>query len=116
MAKKLIAVTAIRHNGEDMPANEPIDTSKFTKDELKALYDAGSVRVDDDGQGPDTSVQTEAASPENPLGQDAQQVGDVSKVAKTGSAAAEGTGAQIDTTNTATNATTGAKTNPANKK
>jgi hypothetical protein len=83
MAKKLIAVTTIRHNGEDMPANEPVDTSKFTKDELKALYDAGSVRVEDDGRaGPDTSV--EAASPENPTGQDAQQVGDVSKAAKEG--------------------------------
>lgn len=74
MAKKLIAVTMIRHNGEDMPAGEPVDTSKFTKDELKALYDAGSVRVEDDGkEGPDTSV---ASSPENPQGQDAQQVGD----------------------------------------
>jgi hypothetical protein len=83
MAKKLIAVTAIRHNGEDMPANEPVDTSKFTKEELKALYDAGSVRVEDDGNnGPDTSVNAEAASPENPTGQDAQQVGDVSAAAK----------------------------------
>jgi hypothetical protein len=80
MAKKLIAVTGIKHNGEEFAANEELDTSKFTKDELKSLHDAGAVRVDDDGKatGPDTS----AASPENPQGQDAQAVGDVPASAK----------------------------------
>lgn len=81
MAKKLIAVTAIRHNSEDMEAGAEVDTSKFTKEELKSLYDSGAVRVDDDGKadGPNMSV----SSPENPEGsQDAQQVGDVSAAQK----------------------------------
>lgn len=99
MAKKLIAVTAIKHNGEDFEAGSEVDTAKFTKDELKSLHDAGAVRVEDDGKftGPDTS----AASPENPEGQDAQQVGDVSKAAKEGTATATPT--KATTTNTTTN-------------
>ena len=29
MAKKLVAVTNIRHNNEDIEAGEPVDTSPF---------------------------------------------------------------------------------------
>lgn len=94
MAKKLIAVTNVRHNGDDIEAGSEVDTSKFTKDELKSLYDSGAVRVEDSGglegsskNGPDTSM---AASPENPQGQDAQQVGDVPASQKTATATASG--------------------------
>lgn len=47
MAKKLIAVTEIRHNDEIIPAGDTLDASKFDKKQLEALYDAGAVRVDD---------------------------------------------------------------------
>lgn len=46
MAKKLVAVTGIKHNGEFFPAGEPLDTGKFDKEELKQLHDAGAVKVE----------------------------------------------------------------------
>lgn len=59
MAKKLVAVTNIKNNGEFTPAGETLDASKFDKKQLEALYDAGAVRVD----GSDTSkTETESTS------------------------------------------------------
>lgn len=62
MAKKLVAVTEIRHNDEIIPAGETLDTSKFDKKQLEALYDAGAVRVDD---GADEAEKTSTETPEN---------------------------------------------------
>lgn len=50
MAKKLVAVTEIRHDDLVIPAGETLDASKFEKSQLEALYDAGAVRVDDGQQ------------------------------------------------------------------
>jgi hypothetical protein len=61
MAKKLVAVTNIKHNGEYIPAGEAIDASKFEKDELKQLHDAGAVKV----EGEDDPTAEELA-PEQP--------------------------------------------------
>lgn len=55
MAKKLVAVTNIKFNGELLPAGEPLDASKFDKKQLEALYDAGAVRVD---EGSDEKTET----------------------------------------------------------
>lgn len=46
MAKKLVAVTSIKHNGELFPAGESINPAKFDKEELKQLHDAGAVKVE----------------------------------------------------------------------
>lgn len=71
MAKKLIAVTEIRHDNEIIPAGETLDASKFDKKQLEALYDAGAVRIDDgssnDEAAREATVQT---SEENPQAND----------------------------------------------
>jgi hypothetical protein len=102
MAKKLIAVTNIRHSGEDFEAGSELDTTKFTKEELKSLYDAGAVEVQDGGRS-EMDNMSSSASPENPKGQDAQQVGDVPASAKqgaTGTSSAQPTSATQPTKST----------------
>lgn len=47
MAKKLVAVTEIRHDDKIIPAGATLDASMFEKSQLEALYDAGAVRVDE---------------------------------------------------------------------
>lgn len=70
MAKKLVAVTGIKHNGEFVQAGEAIDASKFSKEELKQLHDAGAVKVDGDEDptpeelAPEKSVNDDQAKPE----------------------------------------------------
>lgn len=79
MAKKLVAVTGIRHNGESFDAGEPIDPSKFSKEELKELHDNGAIVVEDDAK-------PEELTPEE-LGQQGAQMQDVSAAAKESTAA-----------------------------
>lgn len=47
MAKKLVAVTEIRHDDKVIPAGDTLDASMFDKNQLEQLYDAGAIRVDD---------------------------------------------------------------------
>lgn len=47
MAKKIIAVTEIRHDHGITPAGETLDASQFDKKQLEQLYDAGAIRVED---------------------------------------------------------------------
>jgi len=70
MAKMLYAVTNIKGSDVQVKAGDPVDAEKFTKDELKALYDNGAVEVRDveeaqvtDGEPvPDTSVENPKAA------------------------------------------------------
>lgn len=100
MAKKLVAVTGIRHNGEDFEAGSELDTTLFTKEELKSLYDAGAVEVKDDGKSEADMGGASSASPSNPQGQDAQQVGDVPASAKQAGPATSAPSAQTTTSKT----------------
>lgn len=63
MAKKLVAKTGIKYGNDDgmgfINEGDTVDTSKFTREQLKELYDAGAVAVegqDDTYVGPDTSA------------------------------------------------------------
>lgn len=47
MAKKLIAVTNIKHDGNLFDAGAELDPKGFSREQLQALYDAGSVVVTD---------------------------------------------------------------------
>lgn len=57
MAKKLVAVTEVRHNDEVIAAGETLDASKFDKKQLEALYDAGAVRVEEGSETTTTQTQ-----------------------------------------------------------
>lgn len=84
MAKKILAVTGIKHNDEFFDAGEELDPSKFTKDQLKELHDNGAVVIKDDGKLED--VKAENLTPEQ-LGQTGAQSQDVSATAKASTAA-----------------------------
>lgn len=74
MAKKIVAVTGIKHNNGFYAVGDPVDPAQFTKEELKALHDSGAIDIVDDTKpeelqetapepeasfnGPDTSVKT----------------------------------------------------------
>lgn len=45
MAKKLFAVTNIKHDDDFYEAGSSVDEKKFTAEQLKELYDAGAVEV-----------------------------------------------------------------------
>lgn len=57
MAKKLVAVTGIKHNGVFYEAGAPVDPSKFSKDELKELHDNGALVIEDDTKAEDVKVE-----------------------------------------------------------
>ena len=78
MAKKIVAVTDIRHDGDTYPAGQPLDPAKFSKDVLKELHDNGAVVIVDDKAG---DVKAEDLTPEE-LGQKGAQMQDVSAEAK----------------------------------
>lgn len=84
MAKKLVAVTAIKHNGETFEAGATLDPSQFSRDELKELHDNGAVAVQDDSKPED--VKGPDLTPEE-LGQQGAQTQDVSAQAKESTAA-----------------------------
>lgn len=46
MAKKVIAVTTIIHDGETIKPGEELPYEKFNKDQLTRLYERGAVRVE----------------------------------------------------------------------
>lgn len=95
MAKKLVAVTGIKHNGVDFAAGEPVDPSAFTKAELKELHDNGAIVIEDDAKAED--VKGEDLTPEE-LGQKGAQMQDVSATAKESTAATANAGAAKDAT------------------
>lgn len=77
MAKKLVAVTSIKHDGEEFDEGTELDASKFSKEQLKDLYDAGAVKVadsDEDAEQPtvqtpmevDQTVSSQDETSENP--------------------------------------------------
>lgn len=81
MAKKLYAVTNIKGSDVQVTAGDLVDPDKFTKDELKALYDNGAVEVREEEDAPteETGPSTEVESPENPkaaTGENAEQTGE----------------------------------------
>lgn len=45
MSKKVVAAIRIKHNGEYTEAGDPLDTSKFTKEDLTRLYERGAVKI-----------------------------------------------------------------------
>ncbi len=61
MAKKLVAVTAIKHDGEEFADGSELDASKFSKEQLKDLYDAGAVEVKE------TDEETEPETVQTPM-------------------------------------------------
>lgn len=66
MAKKVLATTDIRHNGETYLNGTELDTSLFTKVQLRELHDAGAIEVVDI---------PEAEKAEKPVGPDVETVG-----------------------------------------
>ena len=57
MGKKVFAVTNIKGSDVWVDVGGEVDTTKFSKEELKGLYDAGAVEVRDvEDLGPDTTV------------------------------------------------------------
>ena len=99
MAKRLVAITDIKHNGDFFGAGKPIDPSQFSKAELKELHDNGAIVIEDDAKVED--VKGEDLTPEE-LGQKGAQMQDVSAQAKEGTATVANSGAK--TTETATSA------------
>jgi 3-keto-L-gulonate-6-phosphate decarboxylase len=79
MAKRIVAVTAVKHNGDTFDAGAPIDPSKFSKEELKELHDNGAIVIVDDTT--TDEVKAENLTPEQ-LGQRGAQTSDVSATAK----------------------------------
>lgn len=72
MAKKVYAVTNIKlDSNTEFVAGEEVDVSKFSKDQLKELHDAGAIelRTGDDSKSEEkevTSSQTTEPNPEVP--------------------------------------------------
>lgn len=93
MAKKLVAVTAIKHDGETYDAGTQIDPTKFTREELAELHDNGALVVSDDAKADD--VKAENLTPAE-LGQSGAQMQDVSATAKESTAATANAGAKAD--------------------
>lgn len=83
MAKKLVAVTGIKHDGDFFEAGDEVDPSKFSKAELKELHDNGAIVISDDAKAED--VKGEDLTPEE-LGQKGAQMQDVPAASKEGTA------------------------------
>lgn len=67
MAKKLVAVTGIKHNGKFYSAGETLEPRDFTKEALKLLHDSGALVVSDDATAEDVKAEAEAeAAPVTP--------------------------------------------------
>ena len=50
MPKQVVASVKIIHNGEEFQVGKPLDTSKFTKDDLTRLYERGAVKIMDSSE------------------------------------------------------------------
>lgn len=67
MAKKLVAVTDIRHDGKDYAAGSTLNKDEFTQDQLKQLYDNGAVKIEDtDDKEATSSAAPDTSAPEEP--------------------------------------------------
>lgn len=70
MAKKLTAATDIKAGDTYINAGDPINPSDFTREQLKELYDAGAVKVDDEYTDAEVAakpgVEPDAAKSEDP--------------------------------------------------
>lgn len=88
MAKKLVAVTAIKHNGETFDAGTTLDASQFTREVLTQLHDNGAIVISDASESDSESnaVQASDLTPAE-LGQQGAQTQDVSAAAKESTAA-----------------------------
>jgi hypothetical protein len=65
MAKKLFAVTNIKCNAGWFDAGAELDPQKFDPTDLKSLYDAGALRIEDVADAPAT--EETAATPETKI-------------------------------------------------
>ncbi len=71
MAKKIYAVTNIKGSNVEVVAGDEVPQDRFSKEELKSLYDAGALEVKEveerqasnEPTGPDTSVQEQPEQP-----------------------------------------------------
>ena len=70
MAKKIFAVTGIKGSNSEVAAGDEVPQDKFSKDELKGLYDAGALEVRDvdDTQPMEAPAPEETVTTENPEG------------------------------------------------
>lgn len=50
MPKQVVASVKIIHNGEEFQVGKPLDTSKFTKEDLTRLYERGAVKIMDSSE------------------------------------------------------------------
>jgi len=73
MAKQIIAVTGIKHNGTFFPAGEPVDPAGFTKAELTELHDNGAIVVEDNTKPEDVKPEDVKAT-ETPKVEEAPKV------------------------------------------
>lgn len=58
MSKKLVAVTGIQHDGQLYEAGKPVDPAKFSKEQLRMLYDSGAVTIEEVTDEPEASTET----------------------------------------------------------
>jgi hypothetical protein len=79
MAKKIMAVTGIRHNGDSFDAGTVLNPADFTREALKELHDNGAIVIVDDAKPED--VKAEDLTQED-LGQKGAQMMDVSAESK----------------------------------
>lgn len=66
--KKLVALTNVKHNGEETAAGAELDASQFSKEQLQELVDAGAVEVQGSDSAPKATNEGEqqAKAGENP--------------------------------------------------
>lgn len=58
MAKKLVALTNIKHDEDFYEAGSEMDSSKFTEDQLKELMDNGAIEVQEGSEKKSSSAAT----------------------------------------------------------
>lgn len=65
MTRRLVAVTDISHNRETTISGDPIDPTKFSKEQIQALYESGALRIE---EVPDVVPVAEVAENSDPNG------------------------------------------------
>lgn len=66
MAKKIVAVTGIKHSKGFVNSGETLNPADFTKEELRSLHDSGAVIVVDDSKADDLKGEPTPETPEVP--------------------------------------------------
>lgn len=89
MANKLVAVTDIKHDGDTIKAGSSVDPGKFSKDQLKELYDAGALMVSDDADKDEENTGPDTTAPEEPTGTTNDVLAGTAPVEKTMDVSAE---------------------------